>query len=671
MAQVKRPITAEDLYRIQTLSDSQLSPDGRHIICCVERVDRETEKKYTNLWLVPTGNGRPRQFTYGNQKDHHPRWSPDGRTIAFLSNREDEKQEQIYLIPVDGGEARPLTGLKGNFGSIEWSPDRKQLVCEFRLKDKEAVEREEDKRKRELGVVARHITRLDYRLDGVGYLPQERWHIWTINARTGKAKQLTSGPTYDETMPRWSPDGREILFFSNRSQRPDIDTHLIDLYAIPAAGGALRKIETPAGPKSLASYSPDGRWIAYVGTLGDGDWWQNNNVWLVPADGSAPAQNLTGVHDIEVASETLTDTGNRPLLPPAWSPDGRQLAFQVSRHGETRLCSLPLGGRDLHTLVAGGVVGSFGFDADWNRLCYFHSSFMDLGQLWLQSLEDGRPAPKPSHRLTDFNRWLRRVDLGQIEEVWYKGQGGNDLQGWILKPPGFDESKQYPSILEIHGGPWAQYGNAFMHEFYFLAAHGYVVYFTNPRGGQGYGEDHSKAIHRTWGRADYADLMAWADHVAALPYIDPERMGVTGGSYGGYMTTWIIGHTNRFKAAVAQRVVSNAVSFWGSSDVGYLFEDTWNDRPPYQDLDPYWEQSPIKYIGNAATPTLLIHSEQDFRCAQEQAEQVFIALRQQGVDTELVLFPESSHGLSRDGRTDRRIVRLNHILRWFEKYLKS
>ncbi|RMG98059.1 MAG: S9 family peptidase [Chloroflexi bacterium] len=665
MAVKKRRITAEDLYRFETVSDPQISPDGRFIIFCVQRVDRKTEKKFTNLWLVSTRGGKPRQFTYGDQTDTHPRWSPDGKQIAFLSNRGDESQMQIYLIPIDGGEARPLTNMQGSFGSFEWSPDGRQLVCAFRKKDKEQLEREADERKKKLGVVARHITSLDYKFDGVGYLPKEKWHIWTINARTGKAHQLTEGDKYSETSPRWSPDGKQILFFSNRSERPDIDVHLDDIFVMPAEGGTFRKVETPPGPKYMGSFSPDGKWIAYLGREGKGDWWKNTRLWVVPVDGSAPARDLTGQYDVDVSSGTLTDTGDRPTLPPVWLLDGGRLYFHVTHHGETRLCSVAADGSDLQTVIDGGVVGGYSLDSKQVRLAYWFGDMMNPGQVWVRLMENGR-----SRQLTRFNTWLNRVDLGQIEEVWFKGPDNNDLQGWILNPPDFDPTKKYPSILEIHGGPWLQYGKAFMHEFFFLAAQDYVVYFTNPRGGQGYGEAHSRAIHRNWGRADYADVMAWADLVSQKPYIDTNRMGVTGGSYGGFMTTWIIGHTDRFKAAVAQRVVSNAISFWGSSDVGFLFEDPWSGKPPWEDLEKYWDQSPMKYIGNARTPTLVIHSEKDYRCAQEQGEQVYIALTKLGVDTELVLFPDSSHGLSRAGRTDRRIARLNHILRWFDKYLK-
>jgi dipeptidyl aminopeptidase/acylaminoacyl peptidase len=314
-----------------------------------------------------------------------------------------------------------------------------------------------------------------------------------------------------------------------------------------------------------------------------------------------------------------------------------------------------------------GIVGGFSFDVEQQKIAYLWSTLDQLGQVRLKEKGNGQ-----SRALTSFNKErLENLDLGQVEAVTFAGADGVELAGWILKPPGFDPAERYPSILEIHGGPQTQYGHAFMHEFYHLAAQGYVVTWCNPRGSQGYGEEFAAAIYNQWGTVDYDDIMAWADHIEKQPYIDPERMGVTGGSYGGYMTTLIIGRTQRFRAAVAQRVVSNFISFYGSSDMNWLTEGLLGtEAPPWSDLENYWRQSPISSIGNATTPTLLIHSEEDSRCDPEQGKQVFVALKRLGVDTELILFPGESHGLSRNGRTDRRIARLNHMTRWFEKYLK-
>jgi dipeptidyl aminopeptidase/acylaminoacyl peptidase len=667
----KRHITAEDLYRIQLISSCSISPDGRHVVFCLQGVDRNSEKKYSNLWIVPTDGGRARQFTHGDQIDSQPKWSFDGNEIAFTSNRGDEKQSQIYIIPFSGGEARQLTKGKGTIGDFEWSPDSKQLAFSLRKKDREDVELEKDEKKKKLGVVSRHITRVFFKEDEVGFLPKERWHIWEITAKTGRTKQLTEGEVYDEQGPCWSPDGREIAFCSNRSQDPDFDPDAIDLFVMGVEDRNLRKIETPPGPKASPRYSPDGKWLAYYGREGKGQWWKQTCLWVVPADGSGRAENLTEEFDFNVSSWTINDMGGSPpMMPPTWSNDGKTLYFQVAHHGNTVLKSISFHGdeRAPQTVIGDkGVVGSFNFNTDQGKLAYFRADMADPGQVWIRNTATGQ-----SRMLTQVNKnLLGTLDLGEVGEVWFKGGSNNDLHGWILKPPGFNEKRMYPSILQIHGGPLVQYGNFFMHEFYYLAAHGYVVYFCNPRGSQGYGEEHAKAIANNWGTADYEDLMTWVDFVEKKPYIDREKMGVTGGSYGGYMTNWIIGHTNRFKAAVTQRCVSNLISMWGSSDFNWAFQEVFGDEAPWENFENYWRQSPMKYIGNAKTPTLVIHSEQDLRCATEQGEQVFVALKKLGVPTEMVRFPDEPHGLSRAGRTDRRIIRLEHILRWFDRYLKD
>ncbi len=664
----KRKISAKDLYQIEIISDVRLSPSGEQVVYSQQRVDPETEKKYSNLWIVSTNGGEPKQFTFGDQLDTQPRWSPDGESIAFLSNREDDDEpSQLYSISLFGGEARKVSNIDGKIECFHWSPDSKKFLCQIRKTDPEKIEQRDDENKKKLGTVSRHYKRIFFKYDGDGYLPHERWHIWSIEEKSGRAKQLTDHEIYDDLDPIWSPDGKMIAFMSNHSSDPDMDRDAVDLFIMPATGGNQRLITTEFGEKTKPNFSPDGRYIAYFGTPGKKKWYKNQGLWIVPVDGSSPAKNLTEQYDVHVAPDTINDTGTPEIMQPAWSNDSKKIYFPVSRHGRSELCSIDLDGNNFSSVAgAQGVVGSFSFDSDQKRLAYFMGKIDDPGQVYLQGV--GSINEK---QLTKINEKLfSNIDLGSIEEMWIKGPDQNDLHGWILKPPGFDPKKKYPSIFEIHGGPLTQYGEFFMHEFYFLAAAGYVVHFCNPRGGRGYGEEHAKAIWGNWGDADYQDLMAWTDFIAQQPYISKKRMGVTGGSYGGYMTVWIIGHTDRFKAAVTQRCVSNFISMWGSSDLNWVFQEVLDDKPPFEDLDNYWQHSPIKYIGNAKTPTLVIHSENDLRCPIEQGEQVFVALKTLGVDTEMVRFPGEFHGLSRNGRTDRRIVRLNHILRWFDKYLK-
>jgi dipeptidyl aminopeptidase/acylaminoacyl peptidase len=663
----QRTITAEDLYEFRTISNVRISPDGEHVIYAEQRVDRKTEKKFTNLWVASTDGSEARQFTFGDQVDKLPRWSPDGAQIAFLSNRENpEKPARLYLIPFSGGEARPLTEIQGNLNDFTWSPDGKQIACSVIKLDAEEIERQQDEQKKKLGVVARHYTRLFYKYDGVGYLPRERTHLWLVDVASGEARQLTDHPVFDEISPAWSPDGKTIACVSNRSDDPDQHPDREEICLVNANTGELNVLELPIGPKSLPSFSPDGKWVAFFMKPGEGDWYKNTHLWLAAVDGSVPARDLLEGLDLHVEAATINDIGAAEQMPPTWSVDGERIYFQVVLHGSTLLMAVEVSSGDLTTILPeGGVVVDFSLDRKQETLAYTYGRMDDPCQIFARDLHTGQ-----TNQLTSLNSFLKEIDLGEIEEVWFNGLEGNSLQGWILKPPNFDPGRQYPSIMEIHGGPLTQYGNFFMHEFYYLAAGGYVVYFSNPRGGRGYGEEHAGAIWGGWGGADYADLMAWADYLATKPYIDPQRMGVTGGSYGGYMTVWIIGHTDRFKAAVTQRCVSNFISMWGSSDRNWVFQQIMGDEAPFQNLEKFWKHSPIAYIGSAKTPTLVIHSENDMRCPIEQGEQVFVALKRLGVDTEFVRFPEEFHGLSRGGRTDRRIVRLSHIRGWFDRYLQ-
>ncbi len=657
----KRPLTADDLYKFKPVSDPQLSPDGAQVVFTVQRVDRITEKKHTNLWIVATDGGESRPLTHGDHVDSMPRWGKHGRLIHFLSNRADEKQPQLYTLSLDGGDARRLTDLQGTFGSFTPSPDGERLLLQFRKKDAEAIAREEDEQAKKLGVVARHITDLTYKANGAGYLPAEKWHIWTIDAESGEAVQLTNG-RFHETDPIWSPDGNHILFVSNRSDNPDLQIEATELYTIPAAGGEMEQLPAHAGGKFTPAYATDGR-IAYLGRAFPQHAEQNNCLFV----GDGETENWSQPFDLTISSAiTLSDTGSGlPSLSPIWRKDGTAVYTIVAAPGNQHLVTFD--GQKTETIIGGdGVIEALTFDHAQKQAAYLWGAVDHPNQIWLRDMATG-----DSRQLTHFDDELfAEIKLGRVEKVSFAGGDGVTLDGWITFPPDFDSTKTYPSILEIHGGPMAQYGHAFMHEFHYLAAQGYVVYWSNPRGSQGYGNAFAGAIYGRWGSVDYDDIMAWADYMEEQPYIDTERMGVTGGSYGGYMTGMIIGRTDRFKTAVAQRVVSNGISMYGASDLGWKAELLFGtESTPWDDFEAYWRMSPMRFIGNAKTPTLVIHSEQDLRCPQEQGEQLYVALKRMGVESEMVLFPEEEHGLSRNGRTDRRVVRLEHIKRWMDKYL--
>ncbi len=668
-----RPWTATDLYDMHLITDLRLSPDGRHIIYTQQRVDPKTEKKYSNLWLVESdANGRPsRQFTYGDQNDNSPRWSPDGQSVAFLSNRTNEKLAQLYIIPLHGGEARPVTDTKGMIGGFEWSPDGTKFVITLLEMDDDVKEREADEQKKKLGVVARHITNLTYKFNGHGYLPQNKFHLWLVDAETGELTQLTEGKFAEES-PQWSPDGSHILFLSDRSDNPQqgLITDEEEMYVIPAEGGEMREIKAHDGRKSSPRWSPDGQHIAYLGAPEKpGKWWQNNELYVVSATGG-DARSLTAVHDWDCAPNTLGDFGSPPdMITPTWSADGQSIFVVVERHGGEFLAKIPLAEPEKPTIFLndGLVNGFISLSQAQDRLAFYRATPTDPCQIFVQDFPEGEAKQRTAVNET----LLTTRQFGELEEVWVPSADGYKVQGWILKPHGFVEGESYPAVLEIHGGPQTQYGRTFMHEFQYLAAQGYVVFYCNPRGGQGYGNAHASAIYNQWGTVDFDDLMAFTDYVSGQSYVDSDRLGIVGGSYGGYMTMHILGRDQRFKAAVPQRMVSNLISFYGSSDMNwgakYLVGLEGN---PWDNLEDYWRMSPISLIGNVTTPTLVIHSEADYRCDKEQAEQVFVALKTRGIDTEMVLFPDENHGLSRGGRTDRRVARLTHISRWLDTYLQ-
>ena len=657
MTATPRKIDAQDLLTMRFVSQPQLSPDGTHVAFVSRWIDAEKNKYFSNLWLVPTTGRKPRRFTVGDYGDTSPRWSPDGRHIAFVSDRSDSSQ--IWLIPVDGGEAGQLTDLQeGSLGSLAWSPDGTKIA--FTLRPKPSADRKAEREAREKehrSYPPRVIRRAGYREDGTGYNGGERWHLQTVSVETGDVKQLTS-EDYDDHSPAWSPDGKTIAFVSNRSEDADLTPGYQDLWLISSNGSAARRLTKQSGHMQSPVWSPDGAEIAYIGHDHPDEIWgvTDPHLWAVSIE-SGEARDLTLGLDRPVGHYTISDTSESEgaVQSLIWSADGARLFFLVSDRGSCHLYTVDRSGGGPQQLTQGATdVCALSADRETTQLALQIGSATESGDVYLLPTMDGdNRAPI---RLTDVNReWKAELSLSDSEEIWFDTCDGEKIQGWIVKPPDFEPDQKYPMILEIHGGPHTQYGNAFFHEIQFLVARGYVVLYTNPRGSRGYGQAFTAAIRGDWGGPDFSDLMAGVDYAIDQGYVDPERLGVTGGSYGGFMTNWVVSHTDRFKAAVTQRSVTNMISMAGTCDVQLMGDRTYFPSEVWEDPTLYWKLSPLSYVQNINTPLLILHSEGDLRCPIEQGEQLFIALKRLKREVEFVRYPpEASHDLSRSGPPDLR-----------------
>src|SRR5664279_2518488 len=590
----------DDIYELTGVGDPRISPDGSRVAYVVSTVDRDSNEYRSAVWVATLdGSEEPRSFTAGEKNDTSPRWSPDGRWLAFVSNRGDEKaQAQIYVIPaVGGGEARKLTDLKESVADVVWSPDSTRLAFTSRVRDEAYEEEEERKRK------PRRFTRLFHKLDSVGWVGDRRKHVFVVDLAGGEARQLTDGDCEDGA-PAWSPDGKRLVFAAMRGERWDAEL-ITRLYVIAADGGDPVQLTGDEGSYETPAFSPDGARIAYRFTIEDGG---NVHAYVAAADGSTEPERLVG----------------------------DELAV-------------------------------FGYDMHNGELVYVASTHTTLRELYGAG---GRKLTSVGDAFTGGRK------LVEPERFTAISQDGYEVDAWIVRPAGFKKGKRYPTLLNIHGGPFAQYGTAFFDETQVYSGGGYAVVFSNPRGGSGYSEEHGRAIRGPvgdagpgWGTRDYEDLMAVVDTaIETFDFVDPERLGVIGGSYGGYMTSWIIGHTNRFKAAVSERAVNNLVSMFGSSDVFWVFERQFGG-PLWGNVDAYLERSPSTYAKDIETPVLVLHSEQDLRCSIEQGEHLFNTLRLMGKEVEMLRFPAESHELSRAGSPIHRVQRFEAVLDWFGRYL--
>jgi dipeptidyl aminopeptidase/acylaminoacyl peptidase len=670
-----RPVELDDLFRFNLAGDPQISPDGSKVVFTSKRADQEKNKYFTRLYVASAGASQARPFTGDEHSDGAPRWSPDGTQIAFVSDR-DKPGAQLYLIPPDGGEARKLTNLpEGGIQSPVWSPDGTRLAFLYRKTPEQY--RDEAKKEREekgLSKPVRIHSKLFYRLDGFGYFDDEYWQVGVADAVSGEVKILTN-ESHHLNSPTWSPDGARIAFVANRREYDDLESNYDDIWTVPSSGGEVERVNAPDGPKEGLTWSPDGRWIAYAGHLDVDDTWGglNTRILVIPSSGSSDARDLTGSSDREVGYSTLSDShdvGAGQTI--QWSPDSRTLYFPMSERGDTRLYRVGLDGSGLTALTpAGHEMGGFSISRDGTRIGVVIGNATDLYEAQIWAASDGGFDLLQSWGINDG--LLKDLAFQMPESFNAPNSDGGTVHGWLLRPTGFDPARKYPAVVYVHGGPAAQYGGQAspFHELQWLAANGYVILFANPRGSKGYGEAHTSAIKGAWGDKDWQDIQAVADFGAGLPYVDSASMAIMGGSYGGYMTAWAIGHTNRFKCAIADRLVANRHSFSGTCDFAFSHGKYWKGNA-WDDPSDLWAASPLASAGKIETPLLLIHSDGDLRCPVTQAEELFAALRMQRKVVEFVRYPaESSHGLSRNGPPDLRVDRLKRNLAWLDRWLKS
>ena len=646
-----RRITIDDLHNIRLVADPNISPDGTRVAYVVTTVDREINGYRSAIWMTGTSaDSETFQFTSGTAKDANPRWSPDGSHLAFLSTRKDGNQ--VYVMPADGGEAWQVTSGPNPASDIAWSPDGSSLY--FVSKAEPAEKPTSD---------TKVIRTLRHKQDGEGFWDGKRRHIYRVDATGGEPEQLTDGD-WDSGQPAPSPDGKQLAFVSNRTDDRDANSKS-DVWVVDLASGDLERVTPEDGSYGAPSWSPDGSRLAYVGypvvepygptTLADLYVWDT---------GTDEHTRLLVNLDREPGNSAISDSRyGVPNPVPAWSADGSRLLSLISDSGSAHIYHCPLSGQPAPKVGEVRDIQSFTV-ADDGTIAFAASSATNPTEAFVVT------ADGTERRISSINdALLDEIELGDVNEVRYESDPGVTVHGWLVKPPGLNEGVRYPAIVEVHGGPHGMYGTGFFHEMHVLAARGYVVLMTNPRGSTGYGQEWVAGTLSDWGGADYRDVLAGVPFLESLGYVDPQRIGITGGSYGGYITNWAIGQTDRFKAAVTQRSTCNRISLYGTSDLNMTYNDWEYGGTPYDNRDLYIERSPLTYVKNVRTPLLILHSENDLRCPIGQSEEWFTALKKLGQNVEFVRFPDESHGLSRAGQPVHRVDRLERICGWFDTYL--
>ena len=647
---MQMPIGPDHIYELTTVSHPSLSPDGSRLVFTRSAVDREQMETRSQIMTMSLPDGEPLPFTHGDQ-DVAPRFAPDGSTIAFIRT-EANGNRQLRLIAASGGESRQLTDVSGDVEEFAWSPDSRYLAFTSDV-DPDRLPDDHDSRKRPQVKVARRIR---YRSDPMGWRGDCFRQLFVVDAQTGEARQITHGEG-EVFAPAWSPDGANIAFISDMSEDRDTSWNA-EVYVISADGGEPQEWSHGLHCFSQSilygelTWSPDGDKLAVVGNddvIGD------------------PRQTCLFVAESGKQPQPVTDGEFTPVLPMSelrWTQDGRILVV-ADRHGESYLCRTGPDAPSLDIVSGGGVqYTAVSFDSGAENAVVVAVSPRSSGDLYLVDTNSGAET-----QLTDYNRQYFAEHPPAVMQKSTLERGGTQIQSRVSFPPAFDPSRRYPLIVDIHGGPQGRFSDSFDPRQQVLATAGYIVLAVNPRGSSSYGPDFARAVLRDWGGEDYLDIMAAVDELCDKPYVDSARLGVNGYSYGGFMSSWTVGHTTRFKAAVVGAPCINLLSMYGTSDIGTSFGETQWGGTSVEGVDRLLEHSPLTYAPNVETPVLLMHGEDDYRCPIEQSEQYFVALKRLGKEVEFVRFPGSGHGFLLDGHPNLREEYLSRMLDWFDRHV--
>jgi len=663
-----RPLAPADIFQLEYAADPALSPDGTWIAYVRRWSDPMTDRRFSNIWIVRHDGTGHRPLTSGKFSEDAPTWSPDGTRLAYVSNR--GGSPQLWVRWMDTGDALAITNGSQPPSAPAWSPDGRQLAF-LQLVSRPALV---------IGTPLvpppgatwsappKYTDRLVFRQDQVGELPSGFVHAFVVPAEGGTPRQVSSGDfhhggqVYGGGTVTWSADGTELVLPARRGENPEWNARETDLFAFTIATGAVRRLTERFGPDQSPAVSPDGRLIAYVGYDDRKQGYQNTLLYVMNRDGSG--------------NRALSTRMDRSVSSPVWSADGRSIYVAFDDEGNTKVARVALDGswrvvaKDLGSGTSAYSGGSFTVARD-GRIAYTLSTPSIPSEVALVPAAPAgaaNAAPPAGRILTPLNTdVLAGRTLGAVEEIWYESsKDKRRIQGWIIKPPDFNPARKYPLILEIHGGPFANYGDRFDEEKQIMAAHGFVVLYTNPRGSTSYGEEFGNLIHHAYPGDDFYDLDAGVDAVIAKGYVDEKNLYVTGGSGGGVLTAWMIGKTDRFRAALAFYPVINWESFALTADMAPSAVNNWFPGFPWDHPENYAKRSLLSVVKNVKTPTLIMTGEEDYRTPMSESEQYYKALKMRGVESVLVRVPEEPHGIRR--RPSHEAAKLTTLTGWFEKH---